>query len=425
MSKPRKPIPDDISAEVMFQHDRTCCVCNTPGLAVQIHHIDENPAHHTIDNLVVLCLQHHDETQVRGGFSKRLKAADILRSRDDWVRRVQARRDKADELVIQQMAGMAATGLQPRDWTEPSTVQVVGFLNALPSIRRAAMAAARPLWDTGITSEMCQGSYNAIDILKSAWQRLANFYPPDHFGGRAAGHFFSELVARRFEWHREICEPRGPGTSGTIVNVTSGGAVLDDVAAAIAETVEGLFIGFVLDEFDLKAWRRDWDAAGRRDADDGASDGSMVHALKIIVGSGEPFERVVVNEHGVHRTLFLGVQNTGGSKVSNCCFYRTYVSSLNDSQKTLLENAFALDSNEVRSVPVAMFNETKDLPGSTFMIGLSMPAGALGYGIMAPRLVRERRHILSFVAESPDSADATGNCEIWVDENGKLRIAVV
>ena len=246
----------------MFQHDRICCVCNTPGLAVQIHHVDENPARHTIENLAVLCLQHHDETQVRGGFSKRLKAADILRSRDDWVRRVQARRDKADELVIQQMTGMAATQLELQEWTEPSTVQVVGFLNALPSIRRAAMAAARPLWDTGITSEMCQGSYNAIDILKSAWLRLANFYPLDHFGGRAPDHFFSEFVGRRFEWHREICEPRGPGTSGTIVNVTSGGAVLNDVAAAIAETVEGLFIGFVLDEFDLGAWRRDWDAAG-------------------------------------------------------------------------------------------------------------------------------------------------------------------
>ena len=82
----------------MFQHDRICCVCNTPGLAVQ------NPAHHTIENFAVLCLQHHDETQVQGGFSKRLKAADIFRSHDDWVRRVQGRRDKADELVIQQMA---------------------------------------------------------------------------------------------------------------------------------------------------------------------------------------------------------------------------------------------------------------------------------------------------------------------------------
>lgn len=251
----------------MFQHDRTCCVCNTPGLAVQIHHIDEDPTHHEMNNLAVLCLQHHDETQVRGGFSRRLKAADVVRNRDDWIRRVQARRDKADGLVIQQMARIAATWSE-QEWTEPSTAHVMGLLNALPSIRRAAMTAARPLWDTGITSEMCQGSYSAIDILESAWLRLARFYPPDHFGGRAASHFFIEFVAGRFEWHREICEPRGPGTSGTLVNVTSGGAVLNDVAAAIAETVEGLYIGFSLDDFDLKAWRSDWDAAERSEDDE-------------------------------------------------------------------------------------------------------------------------------------------------------------
>jgi hypothetical protein len=51
------------------------------------------------------------------------------------------------------------------------------------------------------------------------------------------------------------CEPDGPGSSGTIVHVTTGGAVLDDVATAIEETVEGLFIGFCLCPFDLKmAW---------------------------------------------------------------------------------------------------------------------------------------------------------------------------
>jgi hypothetical protein len=88
-----------------------------------------------------------------------------------------------------------------------------------------------------MTSEMRQGSYDAIDILESAWPRLANFYPPSHFGERAADHFFSEFVAARIEWHRKICEPRGPGSPGTIVHVTAGGAVLDDVA-------QPLFTGF-------------------------------------------------------------------------------------------------------------------------------------------------------------------------------------
>jgi hypothetical protein len=427
MSKPRTSIPDDISAEVMFQHDRTCCVCHKRELAVQIHHIDENPANHAVSNLAVLCSEHHEQTQTRGGFAKKLKAADVVRNRDDWIRRVRLRREKTDELVIQHLAGLAPTQLETKDWNIPSTAKVVGFLNALPSIRRAAIAAAQPLWETGITSEMRQGSYDAIDLLESAWLRLADFYPPGHFGERGPDHFFSEFVAARFDWHRKICEPRGPGSSGTIVHVTTGGAVLDDVAKAIQETVDGLFIGFCPHPFDLKQWRWNWDAAGRRDAaQQGTNNDSITaHFLKIIAGSGEPFERVVVNEYGVHRTLSLGVKNVGASNASNCCFYRTYISSLNDKQKTLLANAFSLDPNEVRYVSIAMFNETKDLPDATHMIGLSMPPSALGYGVMAPRLTRERRHIVSFLAESPDTSDAAANYEIWVDENGKLRISVV
>ena len=100
MTKPRTPVPDDISAEVMFQHDRTCCVCRDPGLQVQIHHIDEDPTNHAIDNLAVLCLEHHEQTQTRGGFARKLRAADVIPYRDDWVRRVRDRRDKADDPPI-------------------------------------------------------------------------------------------------------------------------------------------------------------------------------------------------------------------------------------------------------------------------------------------------------------------------------------
>jgi hypothetical protein len=258
MSKSRTPIPDDISAEVMFQHDRTCCVCHDRGLAVQIHHIDVDPTNHAVSNLAVLCLEHHEQTQMRGGFAKKLKAADVVRSRNDWICRVRVRRDKTDELVIQHMAGMAPTKLD--DWKIPSRAKVVGFLNSLPSIRRAAIAAAQPLWETGITSEVWQGSYDAINLLESAWLRLANFYPPSHFGER--NHFFSEFIAARFEWHRKICEPRGSGSSGEIVHLLTGVSVLDDVAKAIEETVDELFIGFCLGPFDLEKWRNDWHAAG-------------------------------------------------------------------------------------------------------------------------------------------------------------------
>jgi hypothetical protein len=262
MAKLRTPIPQDISAEVMFQHDSTCCVCRNRGLSVQIHHIDEDPTNHAIQNLAVLCLEDHDQTQTKGGFAKRLKAADIIRHRDDWVQRVRLRRDKAEEILLREMVGLEPRQqLQIEDWTSPSEARVVGFLHALPGLRKAAMTAAQPLWDTGITSEMCQGCYDAIDFLERAWLQLAKFYPPGHFDEKPSEQFFSEFISARFRWHRQIYEPSEPGSSGTLVREIVGGAVLDDVARTIAETVEGLYIGLTLNNFDLPKWRRDWDAA--------------------------------------------------------------------------------------------------------------------------------------------------------------------
>jgi hypothetical protein len=198
MTKPRTSIPDDVSAEVMFQHDRMCCVCRDPGLSVQIHHIDEDPTNHVIPNLAVLCLEHHEQTQIRGGFAKKLRAVDVIRYRDDWVRRVSDRRTKTDELFIERTAGILPAQVKVENWTEPSEAKIIGFLDALPNLRRAALAAARPRWDTGITSEMRQGNYDAIHFLEHAWPRLAEFYPSNHFGEMSADQFFAKFIAERF-----------------------------------------------------------------------------------------------------------------------------------------------------------------------------------------------------------------------------------
>jgi hypothetical protein len=137
MTKPRTPIPDDISAEVMFQHDRTCCICHHRELAVQIHHIDEDPTNHTVENLAVLCLEHHHEqTQVRGGFAKKLKAADVVRSRNDWTRRVRDRRNKIDEGGAAVYANMFG-----REWREPAAL----FLPFLDAVFRQPVPLSRYL----------------------------------------------------------------------------------------------------------------------------------------------------------------------------------------------------------------------------------------------------------------------------------------
>src|SRR6266571_3576656 len=83
--KKRVEIPRDIEAQVQFLSDRTCCVCRVRGKPFQIHHIDENPANNEPNNLAVLCLECHNETQIRGGFGRKLNADQIILYRDDWL----------------------------------------------------------------------------------------------------------------------------------------------------------------------------------------------------------------------------------------------------------------------------------------------------------------------------------------------------
>ena len=92
MSKRRVEIPRAIAAQVLFSQDRTCCVCRVLGKPVQIHHIDDNPSNNVSENLAVLCFDCHRETQLQGGFDRKLNSDQVLLYRDDWVEFVSRKR---------------------------------------------------------------------------------------------------------------------------------------------------------------------------------------------------------------------------------------------------------------------------------------------------------------------------------------------
>jgi hypothetical protein len=102
--KNRTTIPRDVAAQVQFLSDRTCCVCHEPGKPIQLHHIDENPSNHDPDNLAVMCLACHDLTQIRGGFGRKLDAAQVRLYRDDWYRTVAKRRETEPSMSAQSQA---------------------------------------------------------------------------------------------------------------------------------------------------------------------------------------------------------------------------------------------------------------------------------------------------------------------------------
>ena len=82
--KERNEIPAELAAKVLFLSNRICCVCRERRKPIQIHHIDEDPSNSSEENLAVLCLDCHHDTQIRGGFSRKLDALQIVLFRDEW-----------------------------------------------------------------------------------------------------------------------------------------------------------------------------------------------------------------------------------------------------------------------------------------------------------------------------------------------------
>lgn len=257
----RVPIPHDTAAEIMFISDRTCCVCNERGKPVQIHHIDENSSNNVIENLSVLCLECHNDTQIRGGFGRKLNSPLVIRYREEWIARVKKRREDADALAISKTASEPVFSpkipkVETKSYSEIKDPQMIAFIKSLPSLRRDLENQAQPELDTGVTSRMVNASYKYIDSMQGILVALAEFYAKGTFGDNIQD-FFSEQISLRFSWHRSHIEPHGPGTGGTIVNTMICGSVRDDTEKMVEDMVMSLAgLGDILN------WR-DWQAQWR------------------------------------------------------------------------------------------------------------------------------------------------------------------
>ncbi len=288
MRKQRIPIPDEAAAEVLFLSDRMCCVCHERGSSLQVHHIDEDPSNNDIGNLAVLCLECHAKTQTKGGFGRKLDQHQILAYRENWYKRIKNIRDMADLISSMKSAG-AESKLesvirmffshaefdppQLESWFRGSRHGIFGkatgapvmqtdsdmisYINSLPEIRQKVYEEVRPRWDSGVTSEMLQASYDLIHILEQMLVRLASRYPEDHFGNQGAANYMNSVIASRFEWHRAHMEPDGAGTGGTIVGEMASGYVISDVEDMIGHMVFSLTVLQML-EFDYDQWEARW-----------------------------------------------------------------------------------------------------------------------------------------------------------------------
>jgi len=84
----RNQIPQCTQADILRRSRRRCALCfvynfDTEIKQGQIAHIDRNPANNDPENLVFLCLIHHDEYDTRTSLSKGIKAEELTLARRD------------------------------------------------------------------------------------------------------------------------------------------------------------------------------------------------------------------------------------------------------------------------------------------------------------------------------------------------------
>jgi hypothetical protein len=258
----RVPIPKELAAEVWVKHDGTCCVCQQRGKAVQIHHVDEDPSNNGEENLAVLCLECHDDTQVRGGFGRKLGAAQVIKYRDDWVARVTEVRRQADALMVQKQIGLIeAASNRPIDWRPPSALELTIYLDSIPSTMEKAYAFARQEWDKGATGVVTQATYQLVRVAERLWVGLSAWYPPNYFGNVPAAEYVSKYISARYELRNALIEPEGPRTAGTMIRPMVAYGVLLDMQELIKLTAQ-LMILFRNDiRIDIDNWVKQFDRA--------------------------------------------------------------------------------------------------------------------------------------------------------------------
>ena len=250
----RTSIPDDVAARVLHSHDRTCSVCTIRGRRVQIHHIDEDHANHDFDNLTILCLDCHAESQIKGGFARKLGDTEVRLHRGEWMRRVAERRARADELLVaMQVGATAANTALYEPWMKPSEQELVELVQKIPDIMREAEEDAAPRIDSGVTAEMVEGTYSIIEVMRGILVRLGTWYPPRHFGGKTPDQFFEELESSKFGLYWSLYDNGDGLPKGSILKVIVAGTVLEDMKGLLETAVEALIMDF--DTIDLVAWR--------------------------------------------------------------------------------------------------------------------------------------------------------------------------
>lgn len=103
----RKNTPRETETQILFNSCRRCCLCfglegDFSQKSGQIAHIDKNPLNASLNNLVFLCLEHHDQYDSKTSQSKGLTIYEVKKYRNllhDAVQELRDNKKKKREII--------------------------------------------------------------------------------------------------------------------------------------------------------------------------------------------------------------------------------------------------------------------------------------------------------------------------------------
>ena len=268
MAKQRTTIPKKIASHMRWLSDDTCCICNEREKSIQIHHIDGDPQNHHFENLAVLCLECHNKTQQKGGFTRSHDQNYVTTCRDRWLATVDSRREESNKSDIKRRTREKSSGNQPKDkrqsklnfLQETSFELEVIFIRSLPKLKTELSQQFK---------EKIKGKEKNIDILNARDEysnalifilvTLANFYHPEYFEDQSPKEFFEKIMSERHSLYTMVAEPYGRGTGGRISSFVFSSCYIEDLEHLIETMVKGLVY---ISEFDYNDWQQLWRNVG-------------------------------------------------------------------------------------------------------------------------------------------------------------------
>ena len=100
MSRP--PVPKRLQQKLLYDSQYVCAVCQSDGC--HIHHIDQDHSNNAEDNLIVLCVSHHNEAHTKRDHSKNLDSSALRDAKQKWNAAVQAKRERTATVFGQKEA---------------------------------------------------------------------------------------------------------------------------------------------------------------------------------------------------------------------------------------------------------------------------------------------------------------------------------